>query len=305
MKNGSNSDSANPPIKKTSSILKLPSDSEPVSKTSSSESATPPAKKNSSIIRLGNQPAKKSSVTRFAELPPKPENGPRLSEFSMTRISEQTLERQYKIAGSLYLGQLLVGYVLGWTAPVIPKLKDIETTPFKYAFTDKEASWLGSTLYIGCTSGPYLSGYLCNKVGRRPCLFLGGIICLLGFTALALARNIGFMYMGRIMTGFSNGILFVTNLVYLGEIASPRIRGKLLTLTGLSTTMGTLLVYTLGPFMPYELTCWIAVLTAFTYLFLVVWYVPESPVYQVMKGEKTLRVLKMQLAKHINQIQNN
>ncbi|KAJ8715698.1 hypothetical protein PYW07_010180 [Mythimna separata] len=256
-----------------------------------------PIKKRASIIKLGNEPLKKtSSSTRFANADVVPDENTAHKLFrseSMTRMSEQTPKNQYKIAGSLYIGQLLVGYVLGWTAPVIPKLKDIEATPFKYALSDSQASWLGSSLYFGCTSGPYLSGYLCNKIGRKPCLFIGGTICLMGFTAMAFSKELIFMYFGRILTGVSNGMLFVTNLVYLGEMASPNIRGMLLTLTGVFTTLGTLLIYTVGPFVPYELTCWLAVLTATTYLVLVIVIVPESPVYQVMKGYRGEAVLNL------------
>lgn len=67
--------------------------------------------------------------------------------------------------------------------------------------------------------GPYISGYLSNMVGRKPCLFLGGGITLVGFALKALASHIGMILAGRATVGLGTGIIFVMNLVYIGEIA--------------------------------------------------------------------------------------
>lgn len=68
-------------------------------------------------------------------------------------------------------------------------------------------------------SGPYVSGFLSNITGRKPCLFLGAAISLLSFLVLALAQNLAMIFTGRILIGLGTGIIFVTNLVYIGEIA--------------------------------------------------------------------------------------
>lgn len=54
---------------------------------------------------------------------------------------------------SVYIGQILVGYGLGWTAPVIPKLQDPDQTPLPNVISDQEASWIGSLLFIGTITG--------------------------------------------------------------------------------------------------------------------------------------------------------
>lgn len=74
-------------------------------------------------------------------------------------------------------------------------------------------------LLISWVSGPYITGYLSNVKGRKPCLFLGGSITFLAFLILGLANNFALIIIGRILSGVGTGIIFVVNLVYIGEIA--------------------------------------------------------------------------------------
>ena len=62
----------------------------------------------------------------------------------------------------------------------------------------------------------------------------------------------------------------------------------MLTQTGFFTAFGILLAYAIGPFVTYEVTCWLATGTAFIYLVLIILIVPETPLYQVMKGKNYL-----------------
>lgn len=44
---------------------------------------------------------------------------------------------------------MVVGYMGGWTAPVIPKLQDPDQTPLEDLLTPAQASWVGSLSIIG------------------------------------------------------------------------------------------------------------------------------------------------------------
>ncbi|KAJ0170724.1 hypothetical protein K1T71_013496 [Dendrolimus kikuchii] len=198
---------------------------------------------------------------------------------------ELYLKRQLFIAACVYTGQMLVGYGLGWTAPVIPKLQDPEQTPLPDVVTDGEASFIGSVLYIGTISGPYVTSFLSNKLGRKPCLYLGGGMTLLAFFVLAISRNLAMILTGRILSGLGTGIIFVTHLVYIGEIASTNIRGILLTATGIFGTFGTLVIYAIGPYVPYSVTGYIGCAISALYIVGVV-FVPETPVFQILKGQE-------------------
>ncbi|KAJ8715696.1 hypothetical protein PYW07_010178 [Mythimna separata] len=197
-----------------------------------------------------------------------------------------SIRKQFLIAGCLYLGQFIVGYNIGWVAPVLAKLQNEEETPLANVIDETQSSWIASIMALGAIFGPYLSGYLCNVIGRKPCLYVGGGIFFLAFVTLAFSKHIAMIYVGRIIAGFAVGILFVINLVYIGEMASTRIRGTMLTLTGLSNTLGVLFAYSVGPFVPYSFISWIGAALCALYLVTVFLFVTETAVYQVMKGRK-------------------
>ncbi|XP_049705195.2 facilitated trehalose transporter Tret1 [Helicoverpa armigera] len=196
------------------------------------------------------------------------------------------LGRQFAIAACVYLGQIIVGISMGWTAPIISKLQNIEETPLDRVISDAEASWVVSITFVGTLTGPYISGYLGNVIGRKPCLFLGGTMFLVCFVIFGFTVHISMIYIGRIVSGIGCGILFVTNLVYLGELASTKIRGTLLTLTGFSNTFGILIVYSIAPFVSYAWTNWISAMLCVLYLAGIFFIVPETATYQVMAGNK-------------------
>ena len=55
--------------------------------------------------------------------------------------------------------------------------------------------------------------------------------------------------------------------------------------------MGTLLVYSVGPFVSYAAVCWLGAAICGLYIVLVLTFVTETAVYQVMKGNHII-VLK-------------
>ncbi|XP_013142148.1 PREDICTED: sugar transporter ERD6-like 6 isoform X1 [Papilio polytes] len=195
---------------------------------------------------------------------------------------EYYIRQQVWISLRLYIGQILVGYGLGWTAPIIPKLSDTNTSPLPYELTETETSLIASIIYVGTILGPYVTSYLCNAVGRKPCFILAGVSSLISFLLLAIANNLAMIYVGRILCGLGSGIIFIVNLVYIGEIASTNIRGILLTSNAIFTTLGTLIVYSIGPFVSYPLVSYIAVPISGIYLLGII-FIPESPTSLMLK----------------------
>ncbi|CAH0597651.1 unnamed protein product [Chrysodeixis includens] len=193
------------------------------------------------------------------------------------------LKTQYWTCGCLYLGQIVTGYGLGWTAPVLPKLADIDETPLDHVLSEQQAALVASIFFVGSTVGPYVSAYASNLKGRRPCLFVSAILSLVGFIMMALAKSLAMIYSARVVSGLGGSVIFIITLVYIGEIASTNIRGILLTLTGFFSTVGMLLIYAVGPYVQYSVVNWIAVALSAVYI-VGVYFIPESPVFQVMVG---------------------
>ncbi|XP_032523397.2 facilitated trehalose transporter Tret1-like isoform X2 [Danaus plexippus] len=178
---------------------------------------------------------------------------------------------------------------------MIPKLQDVKHSPIPNVLTDTQASLIASLIYIGCIPGPYIVGWLSNMKGRRPCFVLGGVIGTIGYLLLATTRTLVLLYIGRLMTGVGIGCIFLMILVYTGEIASTNIRGVLLTLIGLFTTIGSIVLFSAASFLSYNATSYLGFILFATFT-LCAFMLPESPMYHVLKEndnavEKILRDL--------------
>lgn len=57
---------------------------------------------------------------------------------------------------SVYLGQLMIGYSLSWSGPIIPKLQNLEDSPLPYLLTETQISLVGSLAFAGSIPGTLL-----------------------------------------------------------------------------------------------------------------------------------------------------
>ncbi|XP_045780673.1 facilitated trehalose transporter Tret1-like [Maniola jurtina] len=202
------------------------------------------------------------------------------------------VKKQVLVSLCLYVGQIALGYYAAWTGTITPKLQDAEQSPIPYNLTDTDLSLVATIVYLGAIPGPYVSGWLSNTIGRKPCLIAGATLGVIGSCILSLATNLAMLYCGRLLLGFNGGILAVMSIVYIGEIASTNIRGILLIVIGICQTTGTILLFSVGPFLSYSGTtfCGFGM-----YVFLAIGsiFIPESPIYYILKGddEKVKEVL--------------
>ncbi|XP_075986714.1 facilitated trehalose transporter Tret1-like [Anticarsia gemmatalis] len=197
------------------------------------------------------------------------------------------LRKQIFISLLAYIGQTTVGVSLAWSAPVLPKLQDLELTPLPDVITEAQASWVASLVYIGVILGPYIGSFISNSKGRRPALLVGGILTALGFIIMAFAHHLAVIFAARIVMGLGSGLLHLMNLVYLGEIASTNIRGILLTLTACFTPFGTFLIYAAAPFMSFQGSCWLGFAISVAYIF-GTFFMPESPLFLVLNDQEDI-----------------
>ncbi|CAH2266507.1 facilitated trehalose transporter Tret1-like [Pararge aegeria] len=195
------------------------------------------------------------------------------------------IKLQVAISICLYLGPIISGYGGSWSGPVIPKLRDLEQSPFQYLLTETQLALVGSFAYLGAIPGPYITTWLSNSKGRKPCLIAGAVVSVLGYLFLALSTNLAMLYIGRFLTSVSFGTNSIVNFVYIGEIASPKIRGVLLSIIGAMFTVGSILVFSTGPYVSYYGTSYIGLALCLLHVICLLW-IPESPIFYAIQGNE-------------------
>lgn len=73
------------------------------------------------------------------------------------------------------------------------------------------------SVFIGGFFGPIFSGVISDKFGRRPALFWGSIITIIGIILQAAAQNIAMFVVARIILGFGTAVSGIAATVYLSE----------------------------------------------------------------------------------------
>lgn len=142
-----------------------------------------------------------------------------------------------------------------------------------------------SAIDIGNVISPIPAGILVNRIGRKPCLLSTGPLFLTSWLLIASVNTAEILYVSRTIQGVAIGIIFTTLPVYLSEISSPKIRGKIMNMFQIAAYFGIFIEYCIGPYFSYtNLTLITAIFPAlFTVLFSLQ---PESPYFLVMMGKE-------------------
>lgn len=81
-----------------------------------------------------------------------------------------------------------------------------------------------ASVFIGGVLGPLVSGVIADRLGRRPAIFWGSIITLVGVLLQTAAQNIAMFVVARIILGFGTALSGIAAGVYLSESFASRWR---------------------------------------------------------------------------------
>jgi len=113
-------------------------------------------------------------------------------------------------------------------------------TPLKaqFALSPAMEGWLVSSALLGCAIGAGLAGTLSDRFGRRVVLLASAILFVICSVGCALAWNIDVLIWSRLIGGWGVGLASMVSPLYISEVSSPHLRGRMVTLFQFAITIG-------------------------------------------------------------------
>ncbi|CAH1401270.1 unnamed protein product [Nezara viridula] len=181
--------------------------------------------------------------------------------------------RAYLTALTVTILNFSTGAVMGWSSPILPKLN----------LTTHEQSLVGSLYSLGAAPGPFIITFGIDTIGRKGMIYVLWASFMISWIIMICSQNLYVIYIARLIGGLGVGGACSGIPVFIAELALPEIRGRLGTLTGLSFSVGILIMYGVGPYVTYTTLAILGV--GLAAIFVVFFYfVPESPYYYCKKG---------------------
>ncbi|KAJ5580308.1 Major facilitator superfamily domain general substrate transporter [Penicillium hispanicum] len=136
---------------------------------------------------------------------------------------------------------LLLGYDQGVMSGLIGANNEFGK---QFGHPDSTMQGILTSIYdIGCAVGCLLAFLVGHKIGRKKIIIAGGSIMVIGTIILGSSYTRAQFLVGRIVTGFGNGINSSTVPTYQSEMARPELRGRLLSAQGTVTILGLCIAY--------------------------------------------------------------
>ena len=199
------------------------------------------------------------------------------------------------------MGGLLFGY--DWV--VIGGAKPFYELFFGISDSASQQGLAMSIALVGCMIGACTSGWLADRIGRKPLLVLSAFIFLLSAILTGAFSTISGFLAARFFGGIGIGIASGLSPMYIAEIAPAAIRGKLVALNQMTIVLGILAAQVVNwqiaqpipaSFTPADIAAswngqmawrwmfWAVAVPAAAFLVLAL-FIPESPRWQAMRGK--------------------
>lgn len=199
------------------------------------------------------------------------------------------------------MGGLLFGY--DWV--VIGGAKPFYELFFGISDSASQQGLAMSIALVGCMIGACTSGWLADRIGRKPLLVLSAFIFLLSAILTGAFSTFSGFLVARFFGGIGIGIASGLSPMYIAEIAPAAIRGKLVALNQMTIVLGILAAQVVNwqiaqpipaSFTPADIAAswngqmawrwmfWAVAVPAAAFLVLAL-FIPESPRWQAMRGK--------------------
>ncbi|KAG0551003.1 hypothetical protein BDA96_01G386300 [Sorghum bicolor] len=167
-------------------------------------------------------------------------------------------------------GSFEFGTCVGYSAPTQSGIVD------EVGLSISEFAIFGSILTVGAMVGAVTSGRLADFLGRKMTMRISATICIFGWLSIHLAKSAIMLYFGRILLGFSTGVLSYVVPVFIAEIAPKNLRGGLATSNQLLICSGSSATYIIGALVAWRNLVLVGLLPC-VLLLAGLYFIPESP----------------------------
>ncbi|CAL4914531.1 unnamed protein product [Urochloa decumbens] len=167
-------------------------------------------------------------------------------------------------------GSFEFGTCVGYSAPTQSGII------YEVGLSVSEFALFGSILTIGAMIGAVTSGRLADFLGRKMTMRISATICMFGWLSIHLAKSAIMLYFGRILLGFSTGVLSYVVPVFIAEIAPKNLRGGLATSNQLLICSGSSATYIIGALVAWRNLVLVGLVPC-VLLLGGLFFIPESP----------------------------
>jgi SP family sugar porter-like MFS transporter len=233
--------------------------------------------------------------------------------FATAKEKEHTMDNQsksflYFICAVSAMGGLLFGYdwvVIGGAKPFYELYFGISDSPLLQGVAM-------TTALVGCLVGAMVAGAAADRWGRKPLLMTAAVLFTVSAVATGLFNDFTLFNIARFIGGIGIGVASALSPMYIAEVSPAAIRGRMVSLNQMTIVLGILAAQVANMMLARDTSLaaeqawnvewgwrwmfWAE--TAPAALFLVMsFFIPESPVYQKLKTEKTASIGKPEKAR--------
>lgn len=198
----------------------------------------------------------------------------------------------------------LGGFLFGYDWVVIGGAKPFYELYFNITNSASMQGFAMTVALLGCMIGACTCGWLADCIGRKKLLAISAAIFLVTALLTGAFNNFSAFLVARFFSGIGIGIASGLSPMYIAEVAPSKIRGRLVSLNQMTIVLGILAAQIVNwqiadpipeSFSPTDIAAswngqmawrwmfWAAAVPA-TLFMVLVFLIPESPRWQVLKG---------------------
>ncbi|XP_004518959.1 facilitated trehalose transporter Tret1 [Ceratitis capitata] len=175
------------------------------------------------------------------------------------------------------------GFGLGWFSVILAKLQSPTETALDFVITVNEGSWIGGFSSLGGGVGNIVYGILVDLIGRKGSIYCLAVPYIISWILVYFASSVDFLYVSRFLAGVTGGGTYVVIPIFIGEIAEPKIRGRLTSLFSLTLNSGIFIGYIITARVPYHFIPIFGIAIPVIYALSQIVF-PETPMFLLQRG---------------------